>query len=57
VLEVGAKLLRIGREMRTVRTRFSFWHPSLLSESALAASAVGLLLPASGLSYPTAALG
>ena len=52
VLEVGAELLRIGREIRTVRTRFSFWHPSLLSESALAASAVGLVLPASGLSYP-----
>jgi hypothetical protein len=52
VLEVGAELLRIGREIRTVRTRFSFWHPSLLSESALAASAVGLVLPASGLFYP-----
>src|SRR4029453_940218 len=45
VLEVGAELLRIGRKIRTVRTRFSFWHPSLLSESALAASAVGLVLP------------
>jgi hypothetical protein len=31
VLEVGAELLRIGREMRTVRTRFAFWHLGLLS--------------------------